>query len=188
MQELMKTASEFVNITGQMIGDMNEIISGAMGEIKNAVKKVNEVSVENNKNFSDLKAETETFKIDTADEKKKILAVDDDEIHLDITRVMLEGHYEIFTAKSGNEALSLFYRGLVPNLILLDLIMPNMDGRHTYERIKAISSLHDTPIAIFSSSNDSKDKVHAKEIGAIDFIQKPVEKSDLLERVKKLVK
>ena len=63
MDELMKQASEFMNLTGKMIGDMNEVISEAMGEISIAVKHVNEMSEENNKNFTGLKNETEKFKL-----------------------------------------------------------------------------------------------------------------------------
>jgi CheY-like chemotaxis protein len=188
MDELLKTASEFMNVTGQMIVDMNEVIDVAMGEIKSAVKNVNEMSDENNKNFSELKGETEKFKIESSFEKKIVLAVDDDQIHLEIVKAILESDYEIVTAKSGKEALSLFYRGLVPNLVLLDLVMPDMDGWVTYERIKAISSLHDTPIAIFTSSDDPEDRAHAQKMGAVDYILKPADSDELLEKLEKLIK
>ena len=62
MDELMNRASEFMNLSGKMIGDMNEVISEAMGEIRTAVKHVNKMSEENNKNFTGLKDETEKFK------------------------------------------------------------------------------------------------------------------------------
>ena len=101
---------------------------------------------------------------------------------------MLEKDYEVVTAMSGKEALILFYRGLVPDLILLDLMMPDMDGWDTYERVKAISNLHDVPTAFFTASDDIKDKEHAKKIGAVDFIKKPTKRSELLERIEKIIK
>jgi CheY-like chemotaxis protein len=99
----------------------------------------------------------------------------------------LSNEYEVSTAKSGKEALGLFYQGLVPNLILLDLIMPDMDGWNTYTRIKAIGSLYNTPIAFFTSSDDPKDKQHAREMGAVDYIKKPYERNDLLRRVERII-
>jgi len=101
---------------------------------------------------------------------------------------VLQNDYDITTAKSGNEALSILYQGLVPNLILLDLIMPEMDGWSTYDRIKALSNLHDTPIAFFTVSDAPKDIEHAKEMGAVDYIKKPYDKDDLLRRVGRIIK
>jgi CheY-like chemotaxis protein len=101
---------------------------------------------------------------------------------------MLEKDYEVVTVTSGKEALSLFYRGLVPDLILLDLIMPGMDGWDTYERVKSIGNIHQVPIAFFTASEDSKDRIRAEQMGAVDYIRKPAKKSDLLERVGKIVK
>jgi len=62
-----------------------------------------------------------------------------------------------------------------------------MDGWDTYKRIKTISGLHDTPIAFFTSSNDPEDIKHAKEIGAVDYIKKPYNQDELLERIAKLL-
>jgi CheY-like chemotaxis protein len=147
------------------------------------------MSLENNRNFDALKQETEKFIVSAGNEKQKILVVDDDGIHLEMVQAVLQNDYEVITAKSGGEALGLFYQGLVPNLILLDLIMPDMDGWDTYGRIRAISGfLHDTPMAFFTSSNDPKDKQHAHEMGAVDYIKKPYERDDLLKRIGKILK
>jgi CheY-like chemotaxis protein len=66
--------------------------------------------------------------------------------------------------------------------------MPDMDGWNTYDRIKAISGLHDTPIAFFTASNDPKDIKNARNMGAVDYIKKPYDKDDLLRRVRKILK
>jgi putative two-component system response regulator len=113
--------------------------------------------------------------------------VDDDDIHLTMTEEILKNDYEVSTSKSGKEALGLFYQGLVPQLVLLDIIMPEMDGWNTYDRIKAISGLHDTPIAFFTALDDPKDVQRAREMGAVDYIKKPAKKGDLVSRVGKIL-
>jgi CheY-like chemotaxis protein len=188
MGTVMEKAGEFMEVTSKVIGGMTEITTGAMSEITATVKHVDEMSAENNKNFTDLKKETEKFKISTGNEMKKILLVDDDPTHLTATSSILEKDYEIVTARSGHDALVLFYQGLVPHLVLLDLIMPGMDGWDTYERIRALSNLHHVPIAIFSASEDPQDRVRAQQMGAVDFIQKPAKKLELLEKIGKLIK
>ena len=186
--ELIEKTNEFINISHQVVEGMNEILSGAMGEIQSAVKHVDEMSEENNKNFTDLKGETEKFKVSTGDEKKKILVVDDDLTHLTATRGILEKDYEVVTVKSGIEALHFFYQGLVPSLILLDIMMPDMDGWDTYERIKAISNLHRVPTAFFTASDDPSDRARAQKMGVLDFIKKPVKKTELLDRIGSMLK
>ena len=186
--QLIKKTHEFIGISHNVVSGMNDIVNGAMKEINTAVKIVDEMSAENDKNFNDLKQQTEKFKVTTGDERKKILVIDDDATHLVSTRGMLDKDYDITTAVSGQEALAHFYRGLVPNLILLDLVMPEMDGWSAYNRIKAISNIHHVPIAFFTSSEDPKDKTRAQNMGAADFIKKPSKKSELLERVKTLIK
>jgi CheY-like chemotaxis protein len=147
------------------------------------------MSLENNRSFDTLKQETEKFKYTAGNEKQKILVLDDDVIHLEMVQAVLQNEYDVITAKSGGEALGLFYQGLVPRLILLDLIMPDMDGWDMYSRIKAISGfLHDTPMAFFTSSNDPKDIQHAREMGAVDYIKKPYDREDLIRRVGKILK
>jgi len=184
--KLINETNEFINISNQVVTGMNEIIDGAIKEIQTSVKHVNEMSEENDKNFAELKHETGKFTI-SGSTMKTILVVDDDSIHLEITQKMLEEKYEVVTSQSGKNALLLFYRGLVPDLILLDLVMPGMDGWDTYERIKAISNLHSVPIAFFTVSNDPEHRDKAKEMGIVDYINKPAERDDLLERVGKIV-
>jgi methyl-accepting chemotaxis protein len=183
---LVKETDEFIEISKETVEGMNEILAG-INQINSSVNHVNEISSENNRNFESLKHETDKFKHTSGDEKKKILVVDDEEIDLEMVGSVLQEKYDMFTAKSGKEALGLFYQGLVPDLILLDLIMPDMDGWDTYGKIKAISGLHDIPIAFFTVSDDPKDIQHAHEIGAVDYIKKPYDKDDLLNRIEKIL-
>jgi CheY-like chemotaxis protein len=185
-ETLVRETDGFIKTSREAVEGMGEVLKG-VNQIKVSVNHVNDMSLENNRNFELLKQETEKFNVDAGNEKPKILIVDDDSIHLEMVEAALSGEYEVSTAKSGKDALGLFYQGLVPHLILLDLIMPGMDGWNTYGRIKAISGLHDTPIAFFTSSNDPKDEQHVREIGAVDYIKKPYNKDDLLRRIGKIL-
>jgi methyl-accepting chemotaxis protein len=182
---LIKQTNDFIETSNDVVNGMNDIVNVAMQQIQTAVSHVDEMSTENSRNFEELKQETEKFKVVSGNEKKKILMVDDDEIHLEMAKGILEKNYEVIMVKSGKDALQLFFQGLVPNLVLLDLIMPEMDGWYTYERVKGISNLHNVPIAFVTASDDPKDRAQADEMGAVDYIKKPC--NDLLERVGKLV-
>jgi methyl-accepting chemotaxis protein len=184
---LVQETDGFIKTSKETVEGMNEILKG-VNQINVSVSHVHDMSQENDRNFESLKQETQKFNDTVGNEKKKILIVDDDSIHLEMVQAVLHGDYDVSTAKSGKEALGLFYQGLVPHLILLDLIMPGMDGWDTYNRIKAISDLHDTPIAFFTASDDPKDIEHARQMGAVDYIKKPYDKDDLLRRVGKIIK
>jgi len=83
--------------------------------------------------------------------------------------------------------LDLFFKGYVPNLVLLDLTMPEMGGWDTLVRIHDISKLHQTPIAIYSTSEDPNDKKKAQDLGAVEYIHKPIGKAEMLEKMAKIL-
>ena len=120
--------------------------------------------------------------------KKKILLVDDNEIQLAFTEVQLQGKYEVATAKSGKEAIDRLIHGFMPDLILLDILMPDMDGWETFGRLKAVSLLHESPIVFLSSLNEKEEIDRAFQMGAADFIVKPFEEKDFHARIKKVLK
>ena len=113
------------------------------------------------------------------------MVIDDDTIHLELTKNFLQQDYDVTIVKSCGEALKLLYQGLAPGLIFLDLMMPDTDGWQTYERIRGISNLHNVPIAIFTVSDSQDDMNRAKKMGAIDYIKKPCTQEELLKRVKR---
>jgi len=118
--------------------------------------------------------------------KKKVLVVDDDEPILTMTKGMLKDDYNVTTANSAKAALDLFLKGYIPHLVLLDLYMSGMGGWDAFLRIRNISKLHNIPIAIYTSSEDPKDKEKAKELGAIEYLHKPVSRDELLAKVANL--
>jgi CheY-like chemotaxis protein len=121
-------------------------------------------------------------------DKKKILLVDDNEVQLSVAEIQLKREYEVTTAKSGKEALDHLFHGLVPDLIMLDILMPDMDGWETFGRLRAVSVLHEVPIIFLSSINEKDEIDRAFEMGAADFIVKPFNSKDLLERIGKAIK
>ncbi|MDR1618382.1 MAG: response regulator, partial [Treponema sp.] len=124
------------------------------------------------------------MRTDKMNEKEKILLIDDDETQFLIVQNMLNDEYEIITAKSGKEAIEYLYGGLVPNLILLDILMPNMDGWEVFNRIRAISLLKNVPIVFLTSLSGKDEKKRGYEIGAAGYIMKPYNKPELMDRIK----
>jgi len=174
---LTRQTSDFIKVSNESMNSMNDIVNGAMKEIKSAIMIADEMNAGN----------SGSFKTETGNEKKKVLVVDDEETVLALTRKFLEGNYDITTVNSGKAALDLFFKGYVPNLVLLDLNMPEMHGWDTFIRVRDISNLHQTPIAIYTTSEAPEDMAKAKELGAVEYILKPINKTELLPIIAKLV-
>ena len=126
--------------------------------------------------------------MNTNNGKRNILVVDDNEAQLENAKLLLEGDFNVATADSGKEALDYLIKGYLPDLILLDILMPNMDGWETYNRLRAISFLQEVPIIFITSLDGSSEKKHAFDIGAADFLTKPLVKSELVEKINKVLK
>jgi methyl-accepting chemotaxis protein len=195
-----KTISEFSETLNELADESNEIttalnnleeqsktIKTGYDQILSMTEKLSAVMLEYTQNFEDSIHDTEKQKDAAGDKKKQILLIDDEQMHLDTAKAMLESVYDIVTMKSGKAALDLLFHGLVPNLILLDLVMPGMDGWDTFSRIRTISGVHKIPIAFYTASSDEDDKKQAHEIGAVDFITKPCSKTELMARIKKII-
>lgn len=122
------------------------------------------------------------------DKRKKILLVDDDEVQHQIAENMLKEEYTIIKASSGKEALDYLYNGnFVPNLILLDIMMPEMDGWEVFSRIKALSLLKNVPIVFLTALSATTEEKRAYDMGAAGFIIKSTDKETLMERIKKIL-
>jgi len=116
--------------------------------------------------------------------RKFILLVDDDEVHLSITELALKDYYEIHMVKSGKEALKFLSENhTIPDLMLLDILMPEMDGWVLFDKINDIAALRQTPIIFYTSMNEESAKEKSYELGAVDYITKPCETSVLLNRI-----
>ena len=122
-------------------------------------------------------------------EKKKILMVDDDEIQLTTAELFLKNEYEVYKMKSGKEALEYINENkFVPNLIMLDIVMPEMDGWAVLKKIKAIDFLKNVPIVFLTSIDEELDKKQALKMGISDYITKPFNMTNLKSRITSALK
>ncbi|NQV71831.1 hybrid sensor histidine kinase/response regulator [bacterium] len=112
-----------------------------------------------------------------------ILVVDDTPKNIQVLGSMLrEAGYAINVASNGQQALDALAR-VVPDLILLDVIMPVMDGFETCKRIKANPALAHIPVVFLTAKVEAEDIITGFELGAVDYITKPFNSSELLKRV-----
>lgn len=118
----------------------------------------------------------------------KILLVDDEEDILEfISYNLAKEGYKVFTAKNGVEALKIAEKK-VPNLVILDVMMPEMDGIAACEEMRKIPALNNTVIAFLTARGEDYSQVAGFEAGADDYITKPVRPKVLISRVKALLK
>ncbi len=123
-----------------------------------------------------------------AHERDLVLAVDDNEQNLQILEEYLTSWgYDVAMARDGREALAL-YPGSNPSIIVLDVMMPNMDGYEACARIKGERAGRMIPILMLTALTDTDDKIKALECGADDFLNKPINKDELRTRVRSLIK
>src|SRR5512143_2893643 len=118
----------------------------------------------------------------------RILIFDDNPETVDIlrTRLVHDG-YEIVTARDGEEALATA-RETQPDLVLLDIMMPGMDGIEVCRRLRADRSLPFMPIIMVTAKSDSKDVVAGLEAGGDEYLTKPVDHAALVARVKSMLR
>lgn len=118
----------------------------------------------------------------------KILIVDDSvENRQLILRTLGKAGYEIFEAGDGKEGLTRAGE-LLPDLILLDIVMPELDGYQVCEALKKDPRTTDIPIIFLSANTDTKDKIRGLELGGVDYIAKPFDRSEVLARVQTQLK
>ena len=115
--------------------------------------------------------------------KKKILVVDDEEDILHFLELVLqEKGYAVATASGGHEALT---KAQVeqPDLVLLDVMMPQMDGWEVLKLLRVDESTAQIPVAMLSARTEAKDRVQGLQEGAIDYICKPFSLQELLGKI-----
>ena len=114
--------------------------------------------------------------------KNKVLVVDDDPTLLKQTQLILQHIYEVHLAASGKQALALLSKGSRPDLILLDILMPDMDGYQTLTAIRGIEDCDRIPVIFLTSVSEAEAEVRGLETGAVDYIIKPFSEQVLMAR------
>jgi signal transduction histidine kinase len=116
--------------------------------------------------------------------KEKILVVDDTAATIDMVKTALEGEgYEVIVAITGEKALKRC-RLSAPDLILLDVLMPGMDGFETCRRLKADEKTREIPVIFMTALTATESKVAGFEAGGVDYVTKPIEIQEVLARVR----
>lgn len=119
--------------------------------------------------------------------KRTILIIDDKKEFRRLTKTILLSYYEVESAENGMQALSLLQTGLIPDLIVCDLIMPILDGIDFIEQLKSSGAFKDIPIIILSSVDKSDEKIKLIKLGVNDYMEKPYNPAELLARIENLL-
>jgi two-component system alkaline phosphatase synthesis response regulator PhoP len=118
----------------------------------------------------------------------KILLVDDEPDILEFIRYNLEKEgYTVYTAENGKKAIELAQR-VIPHLILLDVMMPEMDGIETCRELRTMQEFKNTLIAFLTARNEDYSQIAGFDVGADDYITKPIKPRVLISRIKALLR
>jgi putative two-component system response regulator len=115
--------------------------------------------------------------------KQTVLIVDDEPGNINIIAEILMPHYQIRVANNGKKVLEITLSAEKPDLILLDVVMPEMDGHEVCRQIKMKPETQDIPIIFLTAKSQLKDEEKGFSLGAVDYIIKPISPPILLARV-----
>jgi two-component system sensor histidine kinase ChiS len=114
---------------------------------------------------------------------EQLLLVDDNVTNLQVLQQTLDGRgYKLLVAKNGPGALTIAQKAK-PSLILLDIMMPEMDGYEVCRRLKADPETQEIPVIFLSALTDTEDKVKGLDLGAVDYVSKPFQPEEIIARV-----
>lgn len=119
---------------------------------------------------------------------RQVVCIEDELEMIDLIRLILgRKGFEVIGAEGGKQGLETI-REIKPDLVLLDLMMPDMDGWEVYQQIKADSEIRDTPVIVVTAKAQSIDKVLGLHIAKVDdYISKPFSPQELMESVEKVL-
>ncbi len=117
----------------------------------------------------------------------RILIIEDDPLIQNLERLRLEGEqYEVVTTADPEEGLQIAARGGV-DLVILDLMLPKMDGFDVISRLREQDLSEDVPVIMVSGRDEQKDQIRGLSLGAVEFIGKPFQVQELLSKVKEVL-
>jgi len=122
--------------------------------------------------------------VNTMPDKKTVLVVDDTPDNLAVITGLLKDTYKVKAAPSGARALQIVQAGSPPDLILLDIMMPEMDGFEVMQRLKAMPAHRDIPVIFLTAKSTVEDEMRGLVVGAVDYITKPISPPIVLARVR----
>ena len=120
---------------------------------------------------------------DTAD-KRTVLVVDDTPDNLSLLSGVLKDEYKVKVANSGERALQILQAGPLPDVVLLDVMMPGMNGHEVLRRIREDDRMRAVPVIFVTAMSEAADEERGFAIGAVDYIVKPISPPTVLARVR----
>lgn len=115
--------------------------------------------------------------------RPRVLVVDDSPDSLWLMSQLLEGRYEVLQASSGRQAMAMANLDPAPDLMLLDIVMPDMDGYEVMRRLRQTPRTASIPIAFMTSLTEQEQQILGRELGAVDYLTKPVDVREVIDRV-----
>ncbi|QLC51298.1 methanogen output domain 1-containing protein [Methanolobus zinderi] len=123
----------------------------------------------------------------SSEQKEKVLIVDDEVMNIELLRAYLDEKYEVVSATDGHEALEKV-KNEMPDIILLDVMMPEMNGYQVCEHLKSDEETQFIPVIMVTALSGRNDWISGIEAGADEFLTKPVNKLELLTRINSLLR
>ncbi|MCF8179178.1 MAG: response regulator [Sulfuritalea sp.] len=113
-----------------------------------------------------------------------LLVVDDEPANIGVLNSLLEPHFHVRVPRSGADAISVANASPHPAMILLDVMMPKMDGYAVLAKLRENPDTRDIPVIFVTAMDSNEDEQHGLELGAVDYITKPINPSIVLARVR----
>ena len=118
------------------------------------------------------------------EDKPRVLVVDDERFYLDLLVDLLKCDYTVIVARDGPTALQRAFGGVRPDLILLDIVMPGMDGYEVCRALKNDPMTRDIPVIFLTVKRETDDEMRGFELGAVDYVTKPMSPTTIKARVR----
>ena len=119
--------------------------------------------------------------------KKKVLAVDDNDLNLEIIKEILDDQYDLKIVKTGKEAIR-FAVDFQPDVVLLDIMLPDLDGYEVCQRLRANPALKYTRIIMVSAKAMTSERIEGYQAGANVYIAKPFSENELLTKIRQQIR
>lgn len=120
-------------------------------------------------------------------EQKTVLVVDDEPVNIAVLSGTLRDHYRVIVAKTGQQAIERIEKTAIPDIILLDIMMPDMDGYEVCKILKSRTDTKNIPIIFVSAMSEHQDEEKGLKLGAIDYITKPFSPAIVLSRINNIL-
>ena len=120
--------------------------------------------------------------------REEILVIDDQPIMLKLLEQILKDRYDVVALENGKEALEWMYSGNIPDLVVADLNMPEIDGFEYIQRIRESGFFYDVPLIVLSGEESSSERIKCLKLGANDYLIKPFNPEELRLRIDNLIR